>query len=203
MAATRHDDALSGARIGPNAVIQTAAALHAALGDRECRTIFDDAALAHYLASPPQAMVDEREVARLHRGIRARYPATTAGQILHESGRLTGEYVLAHRIPAPVRRLLGWLPAPVAAAALLGAIRRHAWTFIGSGEFRTLHGPPIVLEIRGNPLVAGETAAGPLCEWHAAVFETLFRRLVAGGCAVRETHCMAAGDDLCRFVVEC
>jgi len=39
----------------------------------------------------------------------------------------------------------------------------------------------------------------PVCDYYAATFEHLFRRLVHRDASVAETHCEARGDDACRF----
>jgi len=188
--------------IGPNAILQTIEALRALRGDQDLERIFAAAALGHYLEDPPHAMVDEREVARLHQIIRAHYPAPVWQSIMSDAGRRTGEYVLAHRIPTPVQWLLRGLPPTPARKLLSSAIERHAWTFVGSGKYRADTGRPVRIEIRDNPVIAGERADQPVCHWHAAVFETLFRRLVASDARARETNCSAAGAPACRFAID-
>jgi len=54
------NNAASPARIGPNAITRVAEALNARFGSAV--DVFADAGLAHYLAAPPEQMVDEREV---------------------------------------------------------------------------------------------------------------------------------------------
>ena len=76
--------------------------------------------------------------------------------------------------------MLEALPASLASRQLLSAIARHAWTFAGSGRY----------------------AAGPVCHWHAGVFETLFRTLVHPRSRARETACCAAGAPACRFEID-
>jgi hypothetical protein len=78
---------------------------------------------------------------------------------------------------------------------LLTAVARNAWTFAGDGAFSATPGDPCVIVVRGNPL------AQPGCPWHSAVFEVLFRRLVAHGAWVSHTACQAEGDDCCAFRV--
>jgi len=87
----------------------------------------------------------------------------------------------------------------LAMRALSTAIARHAWTFAGSGRFRVLR--PGVFEIADNPIIRGERSDVPLCHWHAAVFERLFRVLVDDRLRCVETRCGAMGDDACRFEV--
>jgi len=184
-----HSDAASGANdrrrpkdvVGPNAIIQTEAALVAAWGREATDRLMAAAGLAHYRNAPPTALVPEAEPARLFAAIRAARPAAEADAVLREAGRLTANYILAHRIPQPAQRLLRALPLAIAVRALLAAIRAHAWTFAGSGHVTIGIGFTAKLAIDRNPL------ATPGCPWHVGVLETLFRNTVAP--ATRVTHC--------------
>ncbi len=190
------------AMIGPNAVIQLAAALKAAGGDRLCAEVFAAAGVSSWLLSPPEGMIDQAPAARLHRTVRASTSAADLSGILTQAGRLTADYLLANRIPPLAQTILRQLPDRIAARALAAAIRSHAWTFAGSGRFTVRDGSPTVFEIAGNPLCAGEQAAAPVCAWHAAVFRRLFRALVSDRTRVTEDACSASGDAVCRFVVD-
>ncbi|MGF1445955.1 MAG: bacteriochlorophyll 4-vinyl reductase [Pikeienuella sp.] len=183
------------ARVGPNAVLQMAAALAAEGGPDFAARIFDRAGLADLLAAPPKSMVAEDIAARLHRTVIAEMAPERASCIARSAGRRTADYLLAHRIPGPAQRLLKALPPRWAAQLLLLAIRRSAWTFAGSGRFRACSGNPSVIEIVDNPL------AVPGCPWHAAVFERLFRVLVSPATVVVETDCCARNAGACRFEI--
>lgn len=187
------------ARIGPNAVTRLAEALPPLVGGALTREVFDAAGLLAYLRAPPQQMVDEAEVARLHQAARALLGAQIAGQAARRAGELTADYLLAHRIPQAAQVLLKRLPAAWAAQLLLKAVSRHAWTFCGSGRFEARAGQPVVLEIRNNPLCRGLRSDAPSCDFYAATFERLFRVLVHPATQVRETQCEARGDACCRF----
>jgi divinyl protochlorophyllide a 8-vinyl-reductase len=187
------------ARIGPNAVTQVACALRRATGETRTKQVFAAAGLARYLDHPPATMVDEDEVVRLHRALRNALPETSARAIAKAAGVATGDYLLAHRIPRPVQALLRRLPAGLAARLLLAAIRRHAWTFAGSGAFVALAGRPVRLFITGNPLCRGALSDTPQCDYYASTFERLFRALVHPRARVVETCCEASGADACRF----
>jgi len=189
------------ARIGPNAVTRIGEALRATGHERWIVPIYAAAGACDWLDSPPQEMVDERQAARLHLAVRRFLPASGASQVLAEAGRLTADYLLAVRIPPAARLLLKALPAPIGIRLLLRAVRMHAWTFAGSGRFDCAAGPPVTIEIGANPLCAGERAAEPVCDWHAAVFQRLFQSLVTRRSAVREVECVASGQDRCRFTV--
>jgi divinyl protochlorophyllide a 8-vinyl-reductase len=186
--------------IGPNAVIQLGEALRAMLGEQRAAGLYRDAGCASWFATPPDAMVDERRTAALHQALRRDLPEDAA-RILAEAGRRTGDYILAHRIPQPAQWLLRHLPAGLAGPLLLDAITRHAWTFAGTGRFSARRGRPCLVEIEGNPLVAGERAAAPVCVWHEAVFRRLFQELVHPYASVREIACGATGGSACRFEI--
>ena len=193
-------------RIGPNAITRVAEVLPVRVGRTVTAQVFERAGLARYLREPPQAMVDETEVRRLHGVLRETLGDAEAGAVARAAGTRTADYLLAHRIPRPVQRLLKVLPAPVAARVLLAAIGRHAWTFAGSGRFSARcawrRGPPVVLTIRGNPLCKGLATATPACDYYAATFERLFHVLVQARSQVREVACEACGDPECRFEID-
>jgi divinyl protochlorophyllide a 8-vinyl-reductase len=189
----------SAGRIGPNAIIRVAEVLPSVLGEAGTQALFEAAGLAAYLRRPPQDMVDESEVARLHLVLRQQLGGAVAGQVAHRAGERTADYLLAHRIPKPVQALLKILPAPLAARVLLTAIRRNAWTFAGSGEFTAVAGQPCVLTIRHNPLCRGLVSEAPACEFYSATFERLFQVLVHPQSQAVETECEARGDPICRF----
>lgn len=188
-------------RIGPNAITRVAEVLRARSGDAATLALFTRAGLAPYLKQPPEAMVDETEVTRLHQVLRERLGTDGARDVAREAGARTADYLLAHRIPRPAQALLKRLPAPLAARALLSAIRGHAWTFAGSGRFVAQAGRPVVLSIFGNPMCRGAALTEPGCDFYAATFERLFRVLVHPAACVLETRCEACGDECCRFEV--
>ncbi|HIJ62276.1 MAG TPA: bacteriochlorophyll 4-vinyl reductase [Rhodospirillaceae bacterium] len=188
-------------KIGPNSVIQLVAALKDAKLEAPASTIFQAAGAADWLTTPPDAMVDEGRVARLHQALRQGLEWPLALAILREAGLRTADYLLAVRIPKPAQCLLSLMPADWAARFLSRAIKANAWTFAGSGQFAVRRGKPTIFEMTGNPLCRGEQASKPVCVWHAAVFERLFEVLVSPGVRVRETACEALGDACCRFEV--
>lgn len=192
-------------RIGPNAIVRLAEALGARHGPGITLQVFDAAGLAHYLRQPPREMVDEAEVRRLHAVLGRLLGDQDAAAIARAAGRATAEYLLAHRIPRPVQSLLACLPAPLAARALLGAIARHAWTFVGSGCLRIESplwpGDPAVLNIEANPLCRGLATDTPACGFYAATFERLFQVLVDPRSRAVEVACEARGEACCRFEI--
>jgi divinyl protochlorophyllide a 8-vinyl-reductase len=190
------------ARIGPNAVTRMAEALRALHGEAVAGRVFAAAALGDMLRDPPQEMIDERDVARLHRSAHAALGAVAAAAVARDAGARTGAYLLAHRIPRPVQWLLRRLPAPLAARLLVAAIARHAWTFAGSGEFGVAwRRGGVRLAIARCPLCREIAAGDPACDFYCATFERLFGELVRAGSSVTETSCQACGAGACVFEV--
>mgnify|MGYP002402174308 CR=1 FL=1 len=107
-------------RIGPNAITRLAEALRADLGERRAACVFGAAGLGAYLVHPPDHMVDEAEVGRLHWALREALPVAQAERLSRIAGDRTADYLLAHRIPKPVQRLLRLLPAPFASDSCFG-----------------------------------------------------------------------------------
>ena len=181
-------------RVGPNAILQSAEALRALGGQDTVERVFEGAGLLGLLEHPPQGMVPASEAARLHATIARELPPGLALEIARESGRGTGEYILAHRIPLPAQWILRALPARLSGPLLLKAICHHSWTFAGNAEVTHNPAAPMELTIHDNPLaVTG-------CAWHCAVFETLFHRLVSPSIVVEHPACCAQGGRICRFL---
>lgn len=189
------------ARVGPNAVIRVAEALGEARGADVVAQVFMAAGLEHYLTTLPSEMVDEREVTRLQAALREQLGLAVARPVSHDAGLRTGDYLLANRIPRPVQRLLEILPARLASRVLISAIRRNAWTFVGSGVFDGTPGRPTRLTVTDGPICRGASADEPLCDFYAGSFERLFSRLVHPNARVTEIACQAHGADACVFEV--
>ncbi|MGY6694467.1 MAG: bacteriochlorophyll 4-vinyl reductase [Roseinatronobacter sp.] len=185
------------ARIGPNAVLQHIPVLDAMIGERLRNALLYRAGVDE----PPAdaGMLAEEDVARLHHAVRLYLPSH-AHDIQRKAGLATGDYILANRIPAAAQRVIRALPAALGARLLTLAIAKHAWTFAGSGRFHVLGYRPLRLEIHGNPLARGP-ATGPICAWHAAVFERLYAHLVWPNVSVTEESCVASGASACVFVL--
>ncbi len=206
-------------RIGPNAVTRLAEALDELYGPPATDAVFGAAGLLRYRQAPPSTMVDEAVVTALHAALRRTLVRPDAAAVARRAGALTGDYLLANRIPAPVRALLRSLPAPWAARLLVRAMASHAWTFAGSGAFgavaisgrsrsvviaRPEDGsgrPRLELFVGSCPLCRGSAAPAPVCDYFAATFERLFAALVSRSARVHETSCQATGASACRFEV--
>lgn len=168
------------ALIGPNAVLQNVAAMEARLGRAETCAIHDDAQIGALPSG--EAMIPEVQALRLHRWLALHEPIGSF-VIAEDAGARTADYIIAHRIPRPAVWLLRHLPAAAAAPLLMAAIRKHAWTFIGAGEF-TAEG---AWRFTIDRTFADDAILPPdsLFHWYAAVFTRLYRKLVAGDCTCR------------------
>lgn len=195
------------AAIGPNAVLQLPEALTQCGLSRQIEPLFRAAHRQVWLDHPPDRMVPERDVFRLHQTLRTALPADRFAAVMEQAGRLTANYLLKVRIPRVARLVLPRLPRHLAARLLLQAIGRNSWTFAGSGLFSARMGPTILLSLRHNPLCgpSGHRRDGhdlATCHWHRAVFETLFRALIAPDVTVRELSCGGSGGDDCIFEID-
>ena len=184
-----------GALIGPNAILQLVPQIERTCGAARAAQMLARAGVAEM--PDGSRMIPEGDAARLHQALRRDMPEM-APDLAAKAGTATADYILAHRIPQPVQWLLKALPAPVAARMLSRAITRHAWTFAGSGRF--VARGPWRFEIADNPIVQGEHSDVPLCQWHAAVFQRLYRTLVGPHVLCVETACCAMpGHASCQF----
>lgn len=188
-------------RIGPNAIIRTREALQALETTKTARDIFAQAGLATAFDADPSTMVDEADVASLMRVVHETLGPSRASTVGWIAGQRTADYLLAHRIPAVVQRLLRYLPSAVAARVLTRAISQHAYTFAGSGAVSIQSGNPTHITITGSPITAGISAEVPVCSFYAATFERLFRELVHADAIARERTCAATGSTACRFEI--
>jgi divinyl protochlorophyllide a 8-vinyl-reductase len=164
------------ALIGPNAVLQTMWAMERQIGPAAAHEVLEVAGIDTLPTS--DAMIAEAEALRLHHALAALHP-DEAEAIALAAAEGTADYIIAHRIPRPAAWLLRHLPAPLAAGALMRAIRSHAWTFIGAGAF-TVTGPWSFTIDRGQ---SGDTGGAPptLFLWYGAVFARLYSQLVRAG----------------------
>jgi divinyl protochlorophyllide a 8-vinyl-reductase len=184
-------------RIGPNAILQVRAALDQLRGRTVRERVFALAGVA--LPDNDAGLVPETDCHAVHEAT-WRILGEGARPVLHLAGRLTGDYILHHRIPQPVQAGLQALP-PIAGGALLAlAIRHHAWTFAGSGRFSIVGWRPLVFEIADNPLHVAFPKRRS-CIWHVGVFERLFGALIWPGVTVQERQITLAGGVLCRFAI--
>lgn len=181
------------ALIGPNAILQMLPVLE----DAGLKTAVLKRAGIVSIPSG-EGMIPQAPARDLHQALRVEAPEQAA-VLARQGGLATGDYILKHRIPQAAQTALRLLPRPVAAKALSRAIEKHAWTFAGSGQFHVQdrwH-----FSLANNPIVEGEHAHAPLCYWHAAVFERLYRALVDPNVTCTETSCCAMGHRSCQFAL--
>ena len=146
------------ARIGPNAAIQLLRVLPVAADPQTVGRILAAAGALDWAIRAPAEMVDERKVAALHRATRAILPFRKARAVLTRAGALTGDYILANRIPVWARAALKALPARLSCLLLVRAIAANAWTFVGSGRFACDRTDGLQLEIGRTPCVLEKKA---------------------------------------------
>ena len=165
------------ALIGPNAVLQTVAAMEEHLGRAETLAILADAQIDRLPSG--ESMIPELHALRLHRWLALHDPLGSF-TIADEAGSRTADYIIANRIPKAAAWLLRHVPASLAAPLLMAAIRKHAWTFIGAGAFAP-HGAwrfSIDRTCADDPVQPPDS----LFHWYAAVFTRLYRCLIAKDC---------------------
>lgn len=185
------------AAIGPNALTQLFDPIKHQFGDEILAQLLKRAGIS---TMPDMlSLIDEAPVIRFHTQLHQAFPEH-AETIERQAGIGTAHYILANRIPKLAQIILRVLPTKLAAKVLTKAIKKNAWTFTGSGSFKVVEQNPITLEITNNPLVRNMRSEMPLCVWHRAVFETLFRALVSKNTLVTETSCCACGST-CRFEI--
>jgi divinyl protochlorophyllide a 8-vinyl-reductase len=199
------------ARIGPNAILRLIEALDERFGRAKTEAVFRAAGQHEHLATLPDAMVDERSITALYTSLPAQLGFAEAAEVSAHAGLLTGEYLLANRIPVAAQRVMKLMPAALAARTLLAAIDMHSWTFAGSGTFERQHveragggGRSRVywrLSIADCPICRGSKSDQPACAYYAATFERIFREVVATSARVAETECQANGAAACVFEV--
>lgn len=188
-------------RIGPNAVTRVAEALLAVEGAQLVDRVFRAANLERYLTNSPSQMIDEAEVARLHRALRDALGDDRARTVGWIAGQRTADYLLRHRIPHSAQVVIRSLPSELAGRLLAAAIARNAWTFVGTGAFAARHGRPTTFTIRNCPICRRQKSVVPCCDFYAATFERLFTRLVHASARVAETNCLAMGASDCTFAI--
>lgn len=183
--------------MGPNAVIQLAAALEARKGADMADRVFAVAGLALYRHHPPEGMIPQSEAVAAHHAAFGLLNPQEAEAVAFDAGLRTGDYLLSHRIPAWVQPVLRRLPARLSARLLMRAIRANAWTFAGSGKVSTrlLPSGAAQIAIAANPL-----ATDP-CAWHRGVFQRLFERLVSPLAYCVETACVLTDAPACCFEI--
>jgi divinyl protochlorophyllide a 8-vinyl-reductase len=186
-------------RIGPNAIIQTLAALGERPGLSAARAALERGGLV-----PREAlteMVPERVFHDLVLALGEQLGATEASAILERAGALTAAYLLRARIPRPAQWLLRTLPPRPALALLLPAIERNAWTFGESGTFGYTLSPSPVISVTNRALCDTPEAAALVCRFYRGTFGALVSALASPRARLVERACQGRGDAACVYGV--
>ena len=191
---------IASARIGPNAIIQSAAVLRERFGtDMAARIMTESTGRA--LDDLPTHMVDEAEVRALVRGCMSHLGHRQTQAVLREAGHRTADYLRANRIPRPAQWALRVLPARIGIRMLARAMAQHAWTFAGSGQFAFHMSDHPEFAITDCPLCRGLTLDAPVCDFYAGTFERLLSTLVRRDTCVAQVESAASGGTCCRYEV--
>lgn len=188
-------------RIGPNAIVQLAHTLCAHHGRAVAASLLGEST-RYTLATLPEAMVNEEEVQAFVQHCMHSLGHMQGLAALHEAGARTATYLMAHRIPRMAQLAMRAAPRGLALRMLLRAIKAHAWTFAGSGQFSVVQtSRGATLTFQHCAMCRGITAHAPVCAFYAGTFQQLIQQLVTQTALVQETRCCAAGHDCCQFEV--
>lgn len=201
MAAQLIEQATAGARIGPNAVIQTVNALTGLYGHAGARQSLAALGQPELIDYRPAERIDEREFLELYHGLLATLGPHRTCRVMARAGELTGQYVIQNAMPGPVQRLLHMLPRGLALRMLLSALGRYAWVFAGSGQFGYSLGRTPQLTLTGCITARGLNCAAPTCTFYQSAFQELLATLIDGQLRVREIACEACGAARCEFQI--
>jgi len=188
-------------KIGPNSIIQTVAALEEAYGVREARAILMRGGAGDLPDHLPSALIDEGDFHALVEVLIGQIGAAAVTDILSRSGQRTSEYVFANRIPPMARFVLRVLPPPLSLRVLLPAMKRHTWTFAGSGAFTCATGKAPWLAVSNPALFDTPAMAAAMCAYYRGAFEHMLRMLVSPRVMLRDVECQACGDRRCRYAI--
>lgn len=188
-------------RVGPNAITRSYDALLARHDRRLADEIFAHAGIARYVPCPPTRAIPTAEFRALIASMQHFLGRDETLVVLADAGRRVGQYVLANRIPAPMRWLLPRLAPATATTIFFAVMRPHAWTFAGHAPVAFDATGTARIEVTGAP-TAALTGHDPACGFYAAAFSVLLGALVRPRPVVREVACMATGAPCCRFEVQ-
>ncbi|MGB9751428.1 bacteriochlorophyll 4-vinyl reductase [Roseiflexus castenholzii] len=190
-------------KIGPNAIIQTVAALRDRLGDEAARATLVRGGAGDLPDHLPHELIDEREFHALVELLLEQIGEEQTNQVMARSGQLTSEYVFANRIPAFARLLLRLLPPSWGLRLLLPAMQRHTWTFAGSGVFAYDLTPTPSISITNGALFDTPAMAAAMCAYYRGAFEQMFQKLICSRATLHDLECQARGDRCCRYAIRC
>ena len=182
------------AKIGPNSIIQTVAALEAKYGKAEADARLTVAGHGHLIDNLPSEMVEENKFHNLVASLDKDIDTDVLAELLNDSGQRTAAYLLKVRIPGFFQKLLKPLPPGLAFKLLLFAISKNAWTFAGSGDFSYTTGrtPVITVKVTHPTLpVVGN--------FYLGTFTKLLRELVNPDTKIETSITGESGNITCRY----
>jgi divinyl protochlorophyllide a 8-vinyl-reductase len=182
--------------VAPQLVLDVLTALDTEIGP-SARTAAMEAAEIIRLPTVTEPLPEAR-AQRLHQVVRMLFPEQAA-QVLGRAGALTGDGLMRRQLSARGQTLLSSGPWTVAAWLLGRWAKQNSWTFAGSAVFTPVNA--LEFDLVANPMIRDETSETPLCHFHEALFERLFRQLVDPNLICREAACQATGAPSCRFLV--
>lgn len=196
-AAVMKQAGVAAARIGPNALIQSVNALREQYDAARIQSILHQCSQEALLVSLPTTMVAEQAFAGLVVALADQLGVAEAHKILWRAGQLTAGYLLQHRIPRPFQWLLRPLPHRSALQLLLLAVGKHAWTFVGSGQFSYVVGKTPELTVLTR-LYPGEA----VCGFYGGTFDHLIHVLIATQAQTKVTTSLTAGQTTCVYAIQ-
>ncbi len=182
------------AKIGPNSIIQTVAALESKYGKAEAEAILARAGHKHLIGNLPSEMTEESKFHALVQALDKELGEKIMVHILNDSGQRTAAYLLRVRIPGLFQKLLKPLPPGLAFKILIFAISKNAWTFAGSGDFSYTTGktPEITVKVTCPTIpVVGN--------FYLGTFTRLLRELVSHDTKIESSITGESGAITCRY----
>ncbi|NEX11129.1 MAG: bacteriochlorophyll 4-vinyl reductase [Prosthecochloris sp.] len=182
------------AKIGPNSIIQTVAALESKYGKAEAEAILTRAGHKHLIGNLPSEMTEESKFHALVQALDKELGEKVMTHILNDSGQRTAAYLLRVRIPGFFQKLLKPLPPGLAFRLLIFAISKNAWTFAGSGDFSYTTGktPEITVKVTYPTIpVVGN--------FYLGTFTRLLRELVSPNTKIESSITGTSGAITCRY----
>jgi bacteriochlorophyll 4-vinyl reductase len=122
-----------------------------------------------------------------------------AERIFNEAGRRIAQYAWDQRTPT-MRRMIPWLPRPLAVQAAYRAARRLFRQITGDSRFHVSRWP-VELKVHDS-LTARADADGTACAFYSGAFGELLQFYTGRQYRVKHSECEARGDDVCHWTVE-
>jgi divinyl protochlorophyllide a 8-vinyl-reductase len=167
------------ALIGPNAIIQVADAIRREFGPDQLLRIMHAARLGHFVAEPPQHMVSEGDVVRLHRAVAASLPVEAGRALMWQAGENTARYLLANRIPRLAQTVLQVLAGRSCSPAADECHQQARLDLRRQQHVQLQHGRTGADLARWFAAVCSSSVPDSGRGLFQATFETLFRELVS------------------------